>query len=101
VLEKLQNDFIIVALYTDDNTKLPENEWITSTVDGKIKKTLGHKNLDVEVQKFGSNALPLYAIINSEGNVLTAKSSYAYSPDADAFLGFLNEGLSNFKQHSF
>ena len=37
---------------------LPENEWITSTLDGKVKKTIGKLNEDLEISKFKTNALP-------------------------------------------
>ena len=34
VLKRLKNDFIMVALYVDDKTELPESEWYTSSYDG-------------------------------------------------------------------
>ena len=52
VLSTLRNDFVIVALYTDDRTKLPESEWYTSEVDGKVKKTIGQQNIDFEIDNF-------------------------------------------------
>ena len=45
VLNRLKNDYVVVALYVDDKTTLPEDEWFKSTYDGKIKKTLGKQNL--------------------------------------------------------
>lgn len=96
VLSSLQNDFIISALYTDDRTKLPESEWVTSTLDGKVKKTMGKKFNDLQITKFGSNALPLYAIVDPDGNILTSADYYTYSSDIDGFLEFLEEGKSNF-----
>jgi thiol:disulfide interchange protein DsbD len=51
VLERLRNNFVIVALYVDDRTQLFENEWITSSFDGKIKKTIGKINEDLEISK--------------------------------------------------
>lgn len=98
VQEKLRNDFIIIALYTDDRTKLPETEWITSSIDNKLKKTIGAKNLDFEISKYGTNALPLYVIIDGDENILTKEKYYTYSSDIDMFLAFLNEGTSNFEQ---
>lgn len=68
VLERLRNNFVIVALYTDDRTELPENEWITSSIDGKVKKTIGKVNEDLEIMKFKTNALPLYVITDHDGN---------------------------------
>jgi thiol:disulfide interchange protein DsbD len=38
VLQRLRDDFVIIELYVDDRTQLPENEWIISSVDGKQNK---------------------------------------------------------------
>lgn len=70
VLKRLRNNFVIVGLYVDDRTLLPESEWITSEIDGKIKKTIGKINEDLEITKFKTNALPLYVITDHEGNSL-------------------------------
>jgi thiol:disulfide interchange protein DsbD len=69
VLSTLWNDFVIVALYTDDRTKLPESEWYTSEVDGKVKKTIGQQNIDFEIANFRTNTIPLYVIMDSGGKV--------------------------------
>ena len=70
VLLRLREKFVIVSLYADDRTTLPENEWITSVFDGKVKKTIGKVNEDLEISKFRTNALPLYVITDNEGNSL-------------------------------
>ncbi len=98
VLSSLQNDFVIAVLYTDDRTKLTESDWVTSSLDGKVKKTLGKKFNDLQISKFGSNALPLYSIVDPNGEILTSEKYYTYSSDIDSFLQFLKEGLDNFKQ---
>ena len=43
VLEILRRDYVIVALYVDDKTELPEQEWIT-TESGRVLKSLGKIN---------------------------------------------------------
>ncbi|MEI8225188.1 MAG: cytochrome c biogenesis protein CcdA, partial [Bacteroidota bacterium] len=70
VLRRLRDNFVIVALYVDDRTQLPENEWIISVLDGKQKKTIGKINEDLEISKFKTNALPLYVITDYKGNPL-------------------------------
>ncbi len=70
VLSTLRNDFVIVALYTDDRTKLPEEQWYISEVDGKEKKTIGQQNIDFEIQNFQTNTIPLYVIMDADGNVI-------------------------------
>jgi thioredoxin-related protein len=74
VLRRLKENFVIIALYVDDRTPLPEDEWITSKVDGKVKKTMGKVNEDIEISMFKTNALPLYVITDHEGNPLNEPS---------------------------
>ncbi|MFO7369220.1 MAG: cytochrome c biogenesis protein CcdA [Bacteroidales bacterium] len=90
VLQLLREQFIIVALYTDDKTKLPENEWLT-TEDGKVKNTMGRKNQEIQRIRFNSNALPLYALVDGNGNDLTA-DYFTYSTDVEKFLNWLRKG---------
>ena len=97
VLEMLRRKFIIAALYTDDKTKLPEDVWYTSDIDNKVKNTIGKQNVDFQIGKFNSNALPLYAIVNLQGEILTDKPFYVYDPDVQNFISFLEEGMRSFE----
>lgn len=93
VLEKLRNDFVIIALYTDDRTELPQNEWVTSANDGKTLKTMGAKNLDFEIARFGTNTQPLYAILHTSGDTLGKPVGLT---DVETFLQFLDKGKRDF-----
>jgi thiol:disulfide interchange protein DsbD len=95
VLSRLQNNFIITALYVDDKTKLAEDEWITSKYDGKIKKTIGNKFADFQISKFNTNAQPFYVLLNTDGELLIQPK--AYDLNVDNFLQFLDDGIENFK----
>jgi thiol:disulfide interchange protein len=70
ILKKLRDNFVIVSLYVDDRNVLPENEWFVSSLDGKVKKTIGKQNEDLEITKFSTNALPLYVITDYNGNAV-------------------------------
>lgn len=94
VLQMLRDDFIIVALYVDDKTKLPEDEWVVGG-DGKMKKTIGRKYADFQITKFGTNAQPYYCLMGHNGELL--HEPRAYNLDKDGFVQFLKEGLENFK----
>jgi thiol:disulfide interchange protein len=96
VLKRLKNDYIMISLYVDDRTELPESEWITSTVDKQVKKTIGKKNVDFEITRFNVNAQPYYVLMDTSGNILTAPK--AFDLDADAFVKFLDTGLENFRK---
>ncbi len=95
VLKRLENEFVIIALYVDENTELPESEWITSTFDGKVKKTIGRKNTDFQITRFGVNAQPYYVILDHEGKELN--KPIGFEPDVDKFTAFLDEGIAAFK----
>ncbi len=95
VLKRLKNDFIIVALYVDDKTELPESEWITSTYDGKVKKTIGRKFADLQVTRYEQNAQPYYCLLDTNGKDLVKPR--AYNLDVNAFVEFLDNGIKEFK----
>ena len=96
VLERLKNEFVIIALYVDDKTALPESEWVTSAYDGKVKKTLGKKNADFQISRFGVNAQPYYVLLDPDGNLLVDPKAYDLNPNN--FVDFLDEALTNFHQ---
>lgn len=93
VLEMLRNDYVIVALYVDDKTKLPEEEWIIGS-DGKEKKSIGRVNADFQISKFNTNAQPYYCLMGHNGELLV--DPRAYDLDRDAFVDFLKKGVENF-----
>ena len=93
VLEMLRNDYIIVALYVDDKTKLPKEEWIIGA-DGKEKKSIGRVNADFQISKFNTNAQPYYCLMGHNGELLV--DPRAYDLDKDAFVNFLKQGIENF-----
>ena len=90
VHEIMQNDYVMVALYTDDKTKLPESEWIT-TDSGKTLKDVGRVNSYIVRTRFNVNAQPNYALLSEDGDLLVPVRGY--NLDVDAFVAFLNSGL--------
>jgi thiol:disulfide interchange protein len=94
VLQRLKNNFVIVALYVDDRVQLPENEWIISTLDGKQKKTIGKVNEDLEILKFKTNALPLYVITDHDGNPVN--KPMPTNLNVEEYKKWLDEGVEAF-----
>ena len=93
---RLMNDrFILLALYTDDTTPLPENEWITSTHDGKVKKTMGQKNADMEITCYRVNTFPYHAILNTNGE--TIGQTMGYTSSVEEFKNWLMAGLDQYR----
>ena len=91
VLNLLGNKFEIVALYTDDKMKLPEDKWVT-TENGKVLKDLGRVNSYYVREHFGVNAQPNYTILSPEGEQLVPVRGY--NLDVDGFVEFLESGLN-------
>ena len=95
VLKMLREEYVVVALYVDDKTEMPEEDWSVSTKNGKVKKTIGSKNIDFQETRFGANAQPYYVLLDNDGDMLMIPRSY--SKDKAAFLTFLKKGLDNYK----
>ena len=86
VLQKLQQDYVIVSLYVDDKTKLPESEWVT-TDKGKVLKDVGRVNSHLVLERFGVNSQPNYFLLDGDGTIL--RGPRGYNLDTDAFVDFL------------
>ena len=87
VLKRMREDFVLVSLYSDESTELPEAE---QYVNGKGEKisTVGQKNIDYEITKFGANILPLYMFIDLQGNPLS-DVKYGYDSNKQKFINHL------------
>lgn len=92
----LREDYVIIALYVDDKQELPESDWVTSSYDGKVKKTLGKKYADFQIARFGVNAQPYYVLMDLDENKLVEPR--AYDLDVDAFIKFLENGKKAFEK---
>lgn len=88
VLRSLRDDFVMVALYVDDKSALPESRWITND-SGKVLKEVGRANSYMALKRFGVNSQPNYFILDEDGNIL--KGPRAYDLDIQAYLDFLSE----------
>lgn len=96
VLQRLKENFVVVALYVDDKTQLAESEWYTSAYDNKIKKTIGKQNADLQITKLNNNAQPFYVLVGIDERVLV--SPYGYNLDAEKFARFLDAGIKKYKE---
>jgi thiol:disulfide interchange protein len=95
VLRRLKNDFVVLALYVDDKTELPESEWYTSSYDSKVKKTIGRQNADFQITRFNNNAQPYYIILGKNEEMLIAPKAYDLS--IPGFVQFLDEAKAVFE----
>ena len=91
VLSMLKNDFVIVALYTDDKQKLDKDEWVTDEETGKVYKDLGRANSYTARTLWDVNAQPNYILLSPDGKMLVPVRGYDLS--ISGFVDFLNSGL--------
>ena len=95
VLDLLRNDFVVVALYSDDKKQLPESDWIT-TEHGKVLKGMGKVNAYRMHKLFGINAQPYYMILGVDGEQLVP--GRGYDLNVDRFVAFLQEGIQAYRE---
>ena len=97
VADMLTNDFVLISLYVDDKTPLPE-PFEVKDAEGNVKtlRTVGAKWSYLQSTKFGANAQPFYVMIDNNGNPLAG--SRAYDEDIAGYVNFLKTGLSNYNR---
>lgn len=94
VRNHIDKDYVLISLYVDDKTPLPET--IEVQENGKTTKlrTVGDRWSYLQRTKFGANAQPFYVLLDGNGDPLTASRSY--DENVGAYLQFLQTGLKNF-----
>ena len=94
VADLLTKDFVLISLYVDDKTALPEPIEVTDDKgQTRTLRTVGAKWSYLQSHKFGANAQPFYVMLNpATGQPLAG--SRAYDEDIPAYIEFLNRGLS-------
>ena len=97
VLDILQEEYVIVALYTDDKRTALEEDWVT-TKNGKVLKTIGEINSYYQRTRFNANAQPYYVIQGQDGKVLCEPRGYDLN--VDAFIDFLERGVEEYAKQA-
>lgn len=95
VLKRLKNDFVVVGLYVDDRTVLPESEWVVSARDQKTKKTIGKKNADFQITQYNNNAQPYYIVLGHDDLNPLVKPT-AYDLNIANFVAYLDKAKQAF-----
>ena len=97
VADKLTKDYVLISLFVDDKTPLPEPIHVKDAEGNpKTLRTIGDKWAYLEQTKFGALTQPFYVPVDNDGNPLAG--SFSYKEDVSAFLQFLNKGLENFRK---
>ena len=95
VYSMLSNDYVIVALYSDDKQKLDKEDWVTDAETGKVYKDLGRANSYLARTLWNVNAQPNYVLLSPDGEVLVPVRGYDLS--IEGFVAFLQSGLDAYR----
>ena len=97
VLKLLGEDYVLISLYVDEKTALPENEQIEVQIGEKTKKlrTIGNKWSHMQAIRFGTNSQPYYVVLDHNEKQLGEPA--AYDPDIEKYILWLENGIKNFR----
>ncbi|WP_460955868.1 protein-disulfide reductase DsbD family protein [Spirosoma litoris] len=90
VLKRLREDYVLIQLYVDDKTELPETEQRVSSFSGKKIKTIGNQWSDLQASRFNANSQPFYVLLGPDGKPLVQPQGADYDPAN--FVSFLDRG---------
>lgn len=96
VADIMNNDYVLITLYVDDKTPLPEKIKVKENGQERTLRTVGDKWSYLQREKFGANAQPFYVLLDNEGKPLN--KSYSYDEDVSKYIDFLQTGLKNYKK---
>ena len=91
----INNDYVLITLFVDDKTPLPQKIEIEENGASRTLRTVGDKWSYLQRVKFGANAQPFYVLIDNEGHPLN--KSYSYDEDIPKYVEFLKKGLENYQ----
>lgn len=95
ILSVLKNEVVLISLYVDDRTELPDDLVYTNSND-KLIDTYGKKWSDLSITKYKANIQPYYVLMgHDESNLI---SPIGYTPDVDEYEVWLRNGIAKFKK---
>lgn len=96
--KRLRNDVILVSLYVDEKTELPESEWREEKIGDKIFKikTVGNKWSYLQASRYKTNSQPQYILLDHNEQMLSAPTSY--DPDVKKYIDWLDAGKVEFSK---
>ena len=92
----LNEEYVLVSLFVDDKTALPEPVSVTENGRELVLRTVGDKWSFLQRYKFGSNAQPYYIAVTPDGEPLTG--SYGYDKSISKYVDFLESGLKAYRK---
>lgn len=91
VADLLNEKYVLITLFVDDKTPLPEPIVVTENGAERKLRTIGDKWSYLQRSKFGANAQPFYVLLDNEGMPLN--KSYSFNENVADYVTFLQQGL--------
>ena len=98
VADIMANKYVLIQLYVDEKTDLPEPMLVSDNGTERKLRTVGDRWSYLQSQKFGATAQPFYVLLDADGNPL--EKSYSYDEDIPKFLAWLNSGLTRYQTNN-
>lgn len=95
VARRLTQDYVLISLYVDDKTSLPQPIEIEVNGQKRTLRTIGDKWSHLQATKFGANTQPFYVLLDEDGKPLGPSRSY--DEDVEAYLQWLDDALTKHK----
>ena len=95
VAQRLTNDYILISLYVDDKTPLPQPIEVEVNGQKHTLLTVGDKWSHLQAVKFGANTQPFYVLLDEDGRLLGPSRSY--NEDIQEYIDWLDAGLRHIK----
>lgn len=95
VRDMLMKDYVLISLYVDEKTPLPQTLTVTEQGNEVRLRTIGDRWSYLQRSKFGCNAQPYYFILDNDGHVIAPPRSY--NEDVPAYTKWLKEGLDTYR----
>lgn len=96
VKEILLNDVVLVSLYVDERTLLPEDEQVYSEVLGRSLRTVGNKWTAFQIENYQTNSQPNYIIVDEYMN--SYNQNIGALLDVDEYLNWMKTGIDNYNK---
>ena len=88
VAKRLREDFVLISLFVDDKTSLPQRVKVEEYGRTTTLRTIGDKWSYLQRKRFGANVQPFYVLCSPDGEPLAPP--YSYDTDVEKFLKFLD-----------
>jgi thiol:disulfide interchange protein DsbD len=102
----INNKYILIQLFVDDKTSLPQPVKITENGQQRTLRTIGDKWSYFQRSRFGHNTQPFYVLLDPRQSFTEVEGSYmyavlqepsSYNEDIPAYIRFLRSGISTYQ----